>query len=289
MFRASARWTNTVAAMLTSPATREAGVRGKKTQETAAMLSRPLYPQIPGKRGEVGKIKLAKRLTIIHRLVLAGLKEHKGGERGECRAQGGHEEEEGGGEEDRQVDHDAGLQLLDSVHLAHRDHDPPAHLVPLQGDVGLTLHVTVTHILRGEHQRLESEEHTDSDQVEWQSHVGNIELAQEVTECSSKKCTGDGSNEYCQPHLCGPGEVVEDWEQDGDDCADEDAIEACDTGIEIRQWMEAEDEVSQCGGHPAEDATEADLNIVKKQTREDNSSQQRVVHKCWLKNKDFLR
>ena len=42
MLRASARWTNTVAAMLTSPATREAGVRGKKTQETAAMLRRPL-------------------------------------------------------------------------------------------------------------------------------------------------------------------------------------------------------------------------------------------------------
>ena len=42
MLRASDLWTNTVAAMLTSPATNEEEVKGKKTQDTAAMLRRPL-------------------------------------------------------------------------------------------------------------------------------------------------------------------------------------------------------------------------------------------------------
>ena len=42
MLRASDLWTNTVAAMLTSPATNEEVVKGKKTQDTAAMLRRPL-------------------------------------------------------------------------------------------------------------------------------------------------------------------------------------------------------------------------------------------------------
>ena len=82
--------------------------------------------------------------------------------------------------------------------------------------------------------------------------------------------------------------MVEDGEEDGDDCADKDAVEACDTGIKIWQRMEAEGEVSQGCGHPTEDATKANFHLVKEQTREDNGSKQRVVYKCRLKDEVFL-
>ena len=74
---------------------------------------------------------------------------------------------------------------------------------------------------------------------------------------------GDGSHKYRHPHLRGPGDVVEHREEDGDDCTDEDTIEAGHPGPDIGQRMEAEGEVGHCGGHPAEDAAQADLRLVQ--------------------------
>ena len=91
-------------------------------------------------------------------------------------------------------------------------------------------------------------------------------------------CTG---KEYVQ-------DVVEDGEEDGDDCADKDAVEACDTSIKIWQRMKAEGEVSQGCRHPAEDAAEANFHLIKKQTRKDYRSKQRVVYKCRLKDEVYF-